>query len=105
MLKEVSQVEGRSVVFTTHYLEEADMLADRKVILAGGTVITCGTSSELKRLWGDGYWLNLSVDKNGDVSRQQARKLLRKIGKEIIAPCLVETEKEESDDAQDQYGY
>ena len=38
LLKDIVKVEGRSVVFSTHYLEEADLLADRKVILAHGKV-------------------------------------------------------------------
>ena len=29
---------GRSIIFTTHYLEEADVLADRKAVLARGRV-------------------------------------------------------------------
>ena len=29
---------GRSIIFTTHYLEEADVLADRKAVLARGKV-------------------------------------------------------------------
>ena len=41
--------KGTSVVLTTQYLEEADALADRIVLLDKGKVITQGTSRELKR--------------------------------------------------------
>jgi ABC-2 type transport system ATP-binding protein len=41
--------EGRSVLLTTHYLEEADALADRVVVLHQGRVIADGTPSEVKR--------------------------------------------------------
>jgi ABC-2 type transport system ATP-binding protein len=41
--------EGRSVLLTTHYLEEADALADRVVVLDRGAVIADGTSAEVKR--------------------------------------------------------
>jgi len=39
---------GRSVVLTTHYLEEADALADRIVLLNDGRSIAEGTPSEIK---------------------------------------------------------
>ncbi len=39
---------GRTVVLTTHYLEEADALADRVVVIDRGRVIADGTSSEIK---------------------------------------------------------
>ncbi|MCP2270069.1 ATP-binding cassette domain-containing protein [Actinokineospora diospyrosa] len=40
--------EGTTVVLTTQYLEEADQLADRIVVLAGGAVVAQGTPPELK---------------------------------------------------------
>jgi ABC-2 type transport system ATP-binding protein len=41
---------GRGVVLTTHYLEEADALADRIVVLHQGRVIAGGTPSQIKSL-------------------------------------------------------
>jgi ABC-2 type transport system ATP-binding protein len=40
--------EGKTVVFATHYLDEADAFADRIVILGAGRVIADGTPSEVK---------------------------------------------------------
>lgn len=40
--------EGTAIVLTTHYLEEADALADRIVLLAGGRVIAEDTPAGLK---------------------------------------------------------
>ncbi len=40
--------QGKTVVFATHYLDEADTFADRIVIMNAGRVIADGTPSEVK---------------------------------------------------------
>ena len=35
--------QGCSIVLTTHYLEEAEALADRVAVLAAGRLVTSGT--------------------------------------------------------------
>lgn len=44
--------EGMSVVLTTHYLEEAEVLADRVVVLSGGKVVADAPPAELRRRLG-----------------------------------------------------
>jgi ABC-2 type transport system ATP-binding protein len=39
---------GRSILLTTHYLEEADALTDRVVLLRGGRIVADGTAAEIK---------------------------------------------------------
>jgi ABC-2 type transport system ATP-binding protein len=39
---------GKTVLLTTHYLQEADELADRVVVINQGTIIAEGTPSEIK---------------------------------------------------------
>ncbi|MCU1537020.1 MAG: transporter ATP-binding protein [Humibacillus sp.] len=39
---------GRTVIFATHYLEEADMFANRIVLVAGGRVVADGTTAEVR---------------------------------------------------------
>jgi ABC-2 type transport system ATP-binding protein len=42
--------DGASIVLTTHYLEEAEALADRVAVLAKGRMIASGTVSEMRAL-------------------------------------------------------
>ncbi|MFF3570790.1 ABC transporter ATP-binding protein [Nocardia jiangxiensis] len=41
---------GRTVVFATHYLDEADAYADRIVLVRNGTVVADGSASAIKNL-------------------------------------------------------
>jgi ABC-2 type transport system ATP-binding protein len=41
---------GRTVVFATHYLEEADAYADRVVLVSNGRVVADGTAAQVKSL-------------------------------------------------------
>ena len=41
------RTEGRAVLLTTHYIEEAEQLCDRIAIIDHGKIITCGTPREL----------------------------------------------------------
>jgi ABC-2 type transport system ATP-binding protein len=41
---------GRTVVFATHYLEEADAYADRVVLVSHGQVVADGTAAQVKAL-------------------------------------------------------
>ena len=44
--------DSRTVIFATHYLEEADLYADRIVLMAGGRVVADGPTTEIKGLVG-----------------------------------------------------
>ena len=41
---------GRTVLFATHYLEEADAYADRIVLVRQGRIVADGTASEIKAM-------------------------------------------------------
>ena len=60
--------QGVTVLLTTQYLEEADVLSDSIVILDSGQVIARGTAGELKKLVGQGYCEVTLVDP-ADVAR------------------------------------
>jgi ABC-2 type transport system ATP-binding protein len=46
------RVQARTVIFATHYLEEADLYADRIVLMANGRVVADGPTTEVKAMVG-----------------------------------------------------
>ena len=47
----LTDLEQTTILLTTHDLDEAERLADRILILAGGTIIADGSADELARTW------------------------------------------------------
>jgi len=43
---------GKTVLFATHYLEEADTYADRAILMANGRVVADGPTNEIKAMVG-----------------------------------------------------
>jgi ABC-2 type transport system ATP-binding protein len=71
-LARLASSEQLTILLTTHYLEEADRLAERVAIVADGKVVVDGAPEELKRaLRGDGVTIEIE---NGDGTR--ARELV-----------------------------
>jgi ABC-2 type transport system ATP-binding protein len=42
--------KGRTILFATHYLEEADQYADRIILISQGRIVADGTGSQIKSL-------------------------------------------------------
>ncbi|XP_074834153.1 phospholipid-transporting ATPase ABCA7 isoform X2 [Carettochelys insculpta] len=57
--------KGRTVILSTHYMDEADLLGDRIAIISEGRLRCCGSPLFLKTQLGTGYYLTL-------VKREQA---------------------------------
>ncbi len=49
--------EGRTVMLTTHYLEEAEELADKVAIMDHGKIVAAGTTEEIENKYGSGQKL------------------------------------------------
>jgi len=63
--------EGRSIMLTTHYLEEAEVLADRVAIMNKGKIAAMGTPAEIIAKHGSGERLEVRGDqKLADYLRQ-----------------------------------
>ncbi|KAI6352635.1 hypothetical protein MCOR25_009365 [Pyricularia grisea] len=49
----------RSMIFTTHFLDEAEILADHITLLSKGKIMCQGSGAELKNRFGDGYIVHI----------------------------------------------
>ncbi|XP_031091746.1 ABC transporter A family member 11-like [Ipomoea triloba] len=61
-----SAKHGRSIILTTHSMEEADILADRIGIMAKGRLRCIGNATTLKSRFGAGFITKVSLDKGED---------------------------------------
>jgi ABC-2 type transport system ATP-binding protein len=60
-IKELN-AQGMTVLYTTHYMEEAQELSDHIAIMDQGQVIACGTHDELVKIVGELDRINLTVN-------------------------------------------
>src|SRR6266571_1732211 len=60
---------GKTVLLTTHYLDEAQNLADRVAVLVGGKIVTLGTPAELT---GGSATTEIRYRENGEVQVVQS---------------------------------
>ncbi|MFF4184837.1 ABC transporter ATP-binding protein [Streptomyces sp. NPDC001691] len=64
--------QGRTVLFATHYLEEADAIADRVLVLHKGKLLADGTAAEIKAKAGA---RRVSFDLEGTIDEAALREL------------------------------
>jgi ABC-2 type transport system ATP-binding protein len=64
--------QGRTVLFATHYLEEADAIADRVLVLHRGRLLADGTAAEIKAKAGA---RRVSFDLEGQIDEAPLRAL------------------------------
>ncbi|KAJ1325441.1 ATP-binding cassette subfamily A (ABC1) member 3 [Microdochium nivale] len=60
------RARGRTIILTTHFLDEADLLADKIAIMSRGVLRAEGTAVELKASLGGGFRVHLSPLRGSD---------------------------------------
>lgn len=55
----IFQFSGRTILLSTHHMDEAEILGDRIGIISNGQLKCCGSPLFLKSTFGDGYHLSL----------------------------------------------
>uniref|UniRef100_A0A8C3B649 P-type phospholipid transporter n=1 Tax=Cyclopterus lumpus TaxID=8103 RepID=A0A8C3B649_CYCLU len=64
--------QGRTIILSTHHMDEADILGDRIAIISHGKLCCVGSSLFLKTQLGTGYYLTL-VKRDYDLALQSCR--------------------------------
>ncbi|GFR23039.1 ATP-binding cassette sub-family A member 17 [Trichonephila clavata] len=78
---------SRTIILTTHYMDEANILGDRIAFMADGEIRCCGSPKFLKEKFGTGY--HLHVGKNSHFELEKLLSILKsyvpdvKIGNEL----------------------
>ena len=58
------------IILTTHYMDEAEYLADRVAVVSKGALKVCGTTSFLKQKFGQYFYLEVESTQEPAVSNQ-----------------------------------
>jgi ABC-2 type transport system ATP-binding protein len=70
-VRELSEKQGKTVLLTTHYMDEADQLCDRVAFINKGNVVAVDTPNRLKAMVKDTESVEVSVYRPpGDVEKQ-----------------------------------
>jgi ATP-binding cassette subfamily A (ABC1) protein 1 len=64
----------RTIVISTHYMDEADILSDRIAIISEGKLIAHGTPAYLKNKFGQGYYLTVCKNVHADSVESQEQR-------------------------------
>lgn len=87
----------RTIIMTTHFLDEADFLADNIAIMYKGSLKAEGTSATLKNRFGNGYtvklpnYIDLDVSLSGPIEKEASRhQILYRVATATLAAELVE---------------
>jgi len=80
--------EGRTIVMTTHYMEEADRLCDRIAIVDRGTLLALDTPARLKQRAPGGTLIELTLDAGAAAVVDAARAVPGILSAEADGPVL-----------------
>ncbi|KAF2121214.1 hypothetical protein BDV96DRAFT_609380 [Lophiotrema nucula] len=93
----LAERERRTIIMTTHFLDEADFIADDIAIMYKGAIKAEGTAATLKHQYGDGYTVkipaNVNIDMNlsGAVQKEVSRhQMVYRVTTASLAAELVE---------------
>jgi ABC-2 type transport system ATP-binding protein len=79
ILEKLRKEKGTTLILTTHYMEEAEYLCDRILIMDKGQFLAEGTLAELITKHGEGDVIQFSVDQKLDAAEFEGLPGLRKM--------------------------
>lgn len=74
VIREVAEA-GTTVLYTTHYMDEAEELCDRIAIIDHGRILASGTLDDLTRTAGEAEVLKLGGDFSGKTARDELHRI------------------------------
>ncbi len=69
------RAQGRTIMLTTHYMDEAERLCDRVAVVDHGRVIALGTPTELVARIGGDHWIEFALNDGRSVEEDALRTL------------------------------
>ncbi|MBD7915708.1 ABC transporter ATP-binding protein [Clostridium sp. Sa3CUN1] len=93
-VKELNR-KGVTIIYTTHYMEEAENLCSKIAIIDNGKIIVEGTKEELKDMVSDKRILNIGVDNVYKVNIENLRNIEGVIGVSIDEGNVIITSSKE----------
>uniref|UniRef100_M3ZRP8 P-type phospholipid transporter n=1 Tax=Xiphophorus maculatus TaxID=8083 RepID=M3ZRP8_XIPMA len=91
--------QGRTIILSTHHMDEADILGDRIAIISQGKMQCCGSSLFLKKCFGSGYYLTLVRDRTEKITNQR-----KNIAQNLSKEEQMETARPSRDSPDDGFG-
>ena len=82
---EMLKAAGKALIYTTHYMEEAERLADRIVIIDHGRVVASGTQAQLFALLPAAQTLQIELDGEPDDAALQGLPGVKRTGQRLDA--------------------
>jgi len=82
MLQLVKQIaaQGTTILYTTHYLEEAEDLCDRLAIMDHGKILAMGTQDEIKEIVSENTMVKLA----GQFETSQLQEFSKEVNSELV---------------------
>jgi ABC-2 type transport system ATP-binding protein len=80
---EMLKAAGKALIYTTHYMEEAERLADRIVIIDHGRVVASGTQAQLFALLPAAQTLQIEIDGEPDEAALQGLPGAKRVGQRL----------------------
>lgn len=94
-IRNLTRVHGKTVILTTHFMEEADRLSDRVAIIDNGKILVLNTPEKLKTSIGEGDFLEITF-KEEDTLKNVLKKFkshnyvesVQQFSNRLILRCL-----------------
>ncbi|WP_455463205.1 ABC transporter ATP-binding protein, partial [Candidatus Hodarchaeum mangrovi] len=65
--------QGKTVILCTHNMHEAEILSDRVIIMNNGSIIAEGSPYELKRKYGESYYVEITFKQKENIFEFEGR--------------------------------